>query len=82
MGVTHGIDLCTVGNVFPINHLDGQKYFPGDFTYYKGEKKSQIYFVYTNKDGLKYIKDFYIPTDDWPVSDHRPVAIDLFAPKP
>ena len=63
-GRTYGTELCKVGKIFPLNHLVGKKVFPGDFTYYKGGKKSQIDFVYTNSTGLKFIKDFIIPEND------------------
>ena len=55
-GRTYGVDMCKTADIFPVNHLQykNQK-FPGDFTYHKGDKKSQIDFVFTNLEGLKYI---------------------------
>ena len=79
-GRTYGIDLCTSASIFPLNHLK-QKKFTGDFTYYKADKKSQIDFVYTNKAGLKHITELNIPNEDWHLSDHRPIMIDLKTPK-
>ena len=79
-GLTYGKDLCAVGNIFPLNHLVYRgKIFDGDFTYFKGEKKSQIDYVFTNKDGLKRIKKFSIHSDNWHLSDHRAVSVELIA---
>ena len=48
-GRTYGIDMCTVGNISPLNHLIHEdKKFDGDFIYFKANKKSQIDMVYTN----------------------------------
>ena len=80
-GRTLGIDLCKTAEIFPVNHLIGKKVHEGDYTYYKGDKKSQIDFVYSNKNGLKFIEDFCIPKNDWHVSDHRPVIMDILTPE-
>ena len=80
-GRTYGKDMCQIGEVFPLNHLKyGGKHFPGDFTYIKAQKKSQIDFVYTNKTGVKYIKDFHIHSENWHFSDHKPVEVELSTP--
>ena len=79
-GLTYGYDLCRTGNMFPLNHLIYRtKSFDGDYTYFKGNKKSQIDFVYTNKDGLKLVKEFVIHKDDWHLSDHRSVSVEINA---
>ena len=79
-GITYGKDICTVGDVFPVNHLIYRgKVFEGDFTYFKGGKKSQIDFVYSCKDGLKIIKNFTIQKDNWHLSDHRAISVELSA---
>ena len=70
--------MCSVGNLFPVNHLVHRgKVFEGDYTYFKGEKKSQIDFVYTSKNGLKIIKNFAIAKDNWHLSDHRAISAEL-----
>ena len=80
-GRTYGKDICQVGDVFPLNHLiHGRKAFPGDFTYIKANTKSQIDFVYTNKDGLKNVKELYIHNDKCHFSDHKPIEIELLTP--
>ena len=81
-GRTYGTDLCKSSNIFPINHLVfGNRKFIGDFTYYKGEKKSQIDFVYTNRNGIKMIKSFSIISENWHISDHRPIGIEIVTPE-
>lgn len=79
-GLTYGKDLCMIGNIFPINHLIYRgKVFDGDYTYLKGNKKSQIDFIYTNADGLKIVKNFSIQKDDWHLSDHRSILLEINA---
>ena len=66
-GRTYGIDLCVTGDIFPVNHLIRRnKAFTGDYTYHKGEKRSQIDFVYTCSDGIKLIKNLLIHADRSP----------------
>ena len=39
-------DLCSTADIMPLNHLKRDKScMPGDFTYHKGDRKSQIDFV-------------------------------------
>ena len=68
-GRTYGKDMCQVGDVFPLNHLIHGR-----------NTKSQIDFVYTNKDGLKNVKELYIHSDNWHFSDHKPIEIELLTP--
>ena len=80
-GRTFGVDLCNTSDIFPINHLKYKsKVFTGDFTYFKGDKKSQIDFVFTNREGIRCIKEFYIPSENWHLSDHRPTMLVLNTP--
>ena len=80
-GQTYGKDLCKLNEIFALNHLTNRgKVFDGDFTYHKGDKKTQIDYVYTNKGGLNYITDFTIRKDDWHLSDNKPISIDLIVP--
>ena len=54
-------ELCKVGGIMPINHLRlNNKEFSGDFTYIKSNKKSQIDYILTDKNGPKYVKDFNV----------------------
>ena len=81
-GRTYGKDLCTVGDIFPLNHLKYRsRVFAGDFTYFKGGKKSQIDFIFTNKAGLRSVKDFDIGSCDWHLSDHRSTSITITTSK-
>ena len=75
-GETYFHDLCTVGRVMPVNHLIYEgKEFPGNFTYVKSDKRSQIDFVLTSSVGREYIKDYGIIENDWHLSDHRPIML-------
>ena len=79
-GRTYGVDMCNSCGVFPLNHLRlYNKTYDGDFTYHKAEKKSQIDFVYTDRVGTKSIIDFVIMNEDWHLSDHKPVCLEIKA---
>ena len=79
-GLIYGTDVCTVSDVFPLNHLvhKGRSY-EGDFTYHKAGRKSQIDFVFTSKEGLQFVKHFSIIRDNWHLSDHRPICLEISA---
>ena len=80
-GRSFGIDLCESTDIFPLNHLQyKQKTYCGDYTYFKGNKKSQIDYVFTNREGMKYVNDFCIPSENWHLSDHRPIVLDIAVP--
>ena len=54
----HGIDTCIAGNVSSLSHLIHEnKKFDGNFAYFKVNKKSQIDMIYTNQEGVKFVKD-------------------------
>ena len=75
-GRTYGTDMCISCNIFLVNHLKMcNKTYAGDFTYFKGYKKSQIYFVYTDRIGIKHLKKFDMVAANWHLSDHRPVFV-------
>ena len=79
-GRTYGVDMCNSCGVFPLNHLRLNNItYPGDHTYYKAEKRSQIDFVYTDRIGAKAIIDFTIMNENWHLSDHRPVCLEIKA---
>ena len=70
------MDLCNVGNIFPLNHLSRyNKTFPGVFTYHNNVRKSQIDFVLINKKTIDNISMLHFPPVNWHLSDHRPICI-------
>ena len=48
-----------------------------DYALIRSNGSSQIDFVQTDKEGLKYIDDFNISVNDWHTSDHRPVSLEI-----
>ena len=81
-GKTYFVDMCTACKIHPINNIiyKGNKY-KSDFTYIKHNKKSHIDFILTDKDGLHNVTDFNVLTNDWHLSDHRPVTCTLDIPR-
>ena len=77
-GKTFFRDICCAGDVKPIN---GMKYyrktFDNNFTFIRSNGKSQIDFSLTNNEGRKKLKNFNILINDWHVSDHRPIALEV-----
>ena len=49
----------------------------GNFTYIKGEKKSQIDYVLTDENGRNNVDQFQIIENNWHLSDHRPIQLSL-----
>ena len=49
----------------------------GDFTYQKGDLKSQIDFVLIDAEGKKLINKFCVMQEDWVISDHKHIFLDL-----
>ena len=79
-GLTYGVDMCNSCQVFPVNHLKlPNKTFTGDYTYFKADKRSQIDFLFTDSAGIKHILDLVIPVNDWHLSDHRSLLVELKA---
>ena len=77
-GMTYGADVLTTSGIIPLNHLIHKgKSLGGDFTYHKAGKKSQIDFAYTTKSGLNFVKDFTIVKDNWHMSDHKPISLEI-----
>ena len=71
-------DLCRRNNVYPLNHLKYKgKTFHGDFTYYKNNKKSEIDYVLTDNTGKRFVEKFQIIDNNWQISDHRPISIEI-----
>ena len=70
--------MCFIGDVQPVNGLKYRgKTFDNDFTFFRQNGKSQIDFCLTNKDGRTMLKDFNIISNDWHLSDHRPITLVL-----
>ena len=79
-GKTFFRDLCCAGNVKPIN---GMKYYgktyDNNFTFIRSNGQSQIDFCLTNATGRRTIKNFTILVNDWHLSDHRPISLEINA---
>ena len=70
--------LCRAANAMPINHLKLKNtHFAGDYTYVKSVMKSQINFVFTDKIGRKYTREFNIIQENCHLSDHKLVELKL-----
>ena len=71
-------DMCVLSQILPLNHCRYyQKCFEGHWTYFKGNKKSQIDFILTDKNGRKYITSFEIVKVGWHISDHLPIDMKI-----
>lgn len=83
---SHGIlfgDLCRSTEMLPLNHLSqANRQLPGQFTFHRGNKKSQIDYVLTNAKGLKNVNNMDFINKDWHVSDHVPITVTLNLPLP
>ena len=54
-------DLCSTADVMPLNNMKNKKAcMPGDFTYHKGDLKSQIDFILCDRDGLDFVDSFCV----------------------
>ena len=79
-GRTYFPDICSISKIFPINHLNyKQKSFMGNFTYHKADKHSQIDFALTNNIGIRSVEDFSIISENWHLSDHKPITLSIKA---
>ena len=71
-------DLCMSTDIRPVNSLKyGRRVVHNDFTYFGGNGKSQIDFCLTDNVGKKCINSFKIISDDWHVSDHKPISLEV-----
>ena len=78
-GNTYGRDLFKTAKTSPLNHLNSPgNSFDGDFTYFKGNTKSQIDYVYTNLAGLSIVKSLSIYKENWHLSDHLPIGVTVW----
>ena len=77
-GRTLMTDICKRNKMYPVNHLKHKGIvFDGGFTYIKNDKKSQIDYVITNRQGRGNIVSFHIIKTNWHISDHRPIALEI-----
>ena len=77
-GRTFFKDLCVVGKVKPINGLKfNRKVFTNDFTFLRSNGKSQIDYCLSNEHGRKRIINLEILSQNWHISDHRPLALEI-----
>ena len=78
---SHGVlfsDMCELLKILPLNHCFYRgKCFTGGYTYFKGDKKSQIDYVITNNIGRAKIAKFAIVETGWHLSDHLPIGIQI-----
>ena len=71
-------DICKRNKIYPVNHLKHKGIvFDGVFTYIKNDKKSQIDYVITNRQGRGNIVSFHIIKTNWHISDHRSIALEI-----
>ena len=47
----------------------------GDYTYFKGNAKSQIDYIYTNHAGLRVVKSLSIYKENCQLCDHLPIEV-------
>ena len=72
--------MCELLNILPLNHSFYRgKYFVGGYTYFKGNKKSQIDYLITNNYGRAKIIKFEIEESGWHLSDHLPLDVQIHA---
>lgn len=72
-----GIDLYNSGKIFPLNHLHSRnKHFTCDFTYQGIQNLKQTLYTSSTKE-LNVLYDFVIVEQDWHLSDHRPLYVDI-----
>ena len=68
--------ICNSYKCYVLNNLNvGCKEFDGDFTFFKGDRKSQNDLCLSNSAGLEKIEDFTIHRIGWNFSDHFPVSV-------
>ena len=70
------IKICKSFKCFIVNNLNfNGKIFDGDFTFYKGGRKSQNDILLSNMTALQSIKNFNIHKNLWNPSDHCPISV-------
>ena len=70
------IKICKSFKCYVVNNLKFKSTtFKGDFTFYKGERKSQNDIALANMTALEKLKQFQIYNELWNPSDHTPVSV-------
>ena len=68
--------ICNSYKCYVMNNLSiGSKDFDGDFTFYKGNKRSQNDICLSNLVGLEKVEDFSVQRIGWNFSDHLPISV-------
>ena len=69
--------LCRAYNCYVINNLVfGSQQFQSNYTFHRGESKSQNDIILANKCGLNSVKNFLLHEIGWNPSDHTPVSLE------
>ena len=77
-GRTYFCDLCAVTKIKPLNGLKCTgKVTHNNFTFFGGRRNSQIDFALTNNAGRKNLNSFNILKNDWHISDHAPISLQI-----
>ena len=79
---SHGKEMIKICKAFKfvfVNNLSkGDLKFDGDFTFHKGDRRSQNDILITNNTGLSNIKSFNIHSNiHWNPSDHCPISTNI-----
>ena len=76
---SHGKTLKSISssyNCFILNNLSlPNRYFDGNFTFRKGDRKSQADVCFSNHTGIDFIESFEVIELGWNPSDHHPIAV-------
>ena len=70
------LKICRSFRCFIVNNLQFQnKNFESDFTFYKGNRKSQNDIILANMTALNAIEEFKVHNVIWNPSDHTPISV-------
>ena len=70
------LSICSSFKCYVLNNMDiGTISLAGDFTFQKGERKSQNDILLTNKSGITSVRSMEIHCVRWNPSDHKPVSV-------
>ena len=77
-GRTFFRDFCSTCDIMPINCVKFRNLdIDNDFTVIGGNGRSQIDFALTDAQGKREIQCFKILNEDWHLSDHRPIVLEI-----
>ena len=72
------LNICRENRLVPLNMLKhGRTQFPSDFTFKKGNVKSQNDWILVSKNTIKNVSNFCLVGELADISDHTPVAAEL-----